>query len=78
MYMEQSDFIDLLVGRVERRGKRPFISINFSVKLKMVKCQDVMCSSDILDTIRLNNDLLINQNKGESIKHSLPSDHRSY
>lgn len=43
----------------------------------MVKCQDAMCSSDILDTIRLNNDLLINQTKGESINHSLPSDHRA-
>lgn len=60
-----------------RREKRPFISINFSMKLKMVKCQDAMRSRDILDMIRLNSDLLINQNKGESIKHSLPSDHRS-
>lgn len=44
----------------------------------MVKCQDAMCSGDILDTIKLNNDLLINQSKGGIINHSQPSDHRDF
>lgn len=48
------------------------------MKLKIKKCQDAMCSGDILDTIRLNNDLLINQCKGKSINYSQPSDHRAF